>query len=106
MDGISTSMQMTSHKRVAYEDSNFKFEIELVGDMAGLHCVVTHWSPSVLKHMYKVFVETQNLLADNGFKRMVTISPNPKFAKLFGGDTIESLDKDGIRYEVIVWELK
>lgn len=36
---------------------------------------------------------------------MLTITPNPKFAKLFGGTSVGEIDHDGKKYEVVVWDL-
>jgi hypothetical protein len=99
-------MEMHSLKQLAYEDDNYKVEVELVGDSAFLHCFVTNWKPSVLRNMYFVFAMLQKTLKENGYTKMSTVSPNPRFAKLFGGETVNTLVHNDIEYEVITWDLK
>lgn len=98
-------METKSLKQVEYQNEDFKFELEFHQDVAFLHCEVSRWSPSVLRHMYEVFSTTKENLIKGGFSRMATLSPNPKFAKLFGGDTVSVLEHEDKRYEVVVWEL-
>jgi hypothetical protein len=99
-------MVMNSLKQTAYEDENYRLEVELVGDIAVLHCSVITWKPSVLRNMYFVFAMLQKTLKEKGYVKMSTISPNPKFAKLFGGETVNTLVHNDIEYEVITWDLK
>lgn len=90
---------------VAAETDSYFVELQIVADTAHLHVTVSKWTPSVLKQLYKVFAELKELLTNKGFSYMVTISPNPKFAKLFGGEVVEEKIIDGVYYEVIVWDL-
>jgi hypothetical protein len=99
-------MEMQSLKQTYYKDENFVLEVELVFPIAFLHCEVSYWSPSVLRKCYRVFAVIREDLQNNNYEQMVTISPNPKFAKLFGGDTIRSFMMNQQNYEVIQWELK
>lgn len=88
-----------------YRDENVSFEYEPVGDIAVVHCDVTHYSPSIMRKWYKLFVQSKELLASLGFKEMLTISPNPRFCEMFCGKYVQSIDTpDGIR-EVYKWEL-
>lgn len=94
------------HKNLLYKDSNFIVEWEELEDCLFLHCNVFNWSLSTLRTMYAVFAELRHIALSRGFSSMSTITPNPKFAKLFGGETINSFVHEGKEYEVIVWVLK
>ena len=43
---------------------------------------------------------------DLGHRSVYTVTPNPRFADLFGGETIEVLYVHGKKYEVVKWDLK
>lgn len=89
-----------------YEDPNFFLHYEETEKGLLLHCEATHYSPSVFKQMLKVFARFLNECQENGLERVFTVSPNPKFVKLFGGETVNSFYYEGIYYEEIVWDLK
>lgn len=92
---------------VVNDDEDFIFKIEDAGlGVANLHCEVRKWSPRVLRKCYDSFAKGMNLLQRDGFKQVVTITPNPKFAYLFGGTFTDSLLYEGNYYEVIEWALK
>lgn len=96
----------TASRKVYYKDDNFTLEYEIYnGDML-LHCQYDHWSPSALRRGYSVFADLMKNAYLKGYDRLMTVTPNPKFAKLFGGDTVEVIAYGGIEYEVIVWDLK
>lgn len=84
-----------------YKDEDFVVESSFYKDYLVLHCEVTNWNLTVLKRMYKVFGALRN-----EFPKMMTITPNPNFAKLFGGETVEYVIIDGQSCEVIVWDTK
>lgn len=89
-----------------YEDDSFVLYIEPLNDTVHMHTYVYEWKPSTLKTMYRVFGMLELEMAKLGFKYLVTVTPNPKFAKLFGGSVIDEKVIKGIYHEVIVWELK
>lgn len=89
-----------------YKNDDFLIEVEALGDTVYLHCLVDNWKPSVLKHLYEVFAIMQGMFESAGYERMATITPNPKFAKLFGGKTVREFEINNKPCEVIVWELK
>jgi len=99
-------MQTKSLKQTIYQDSDVHFEVEDLGVWAFLHCEVQHWSPSVFKRSIRVFAQFLNEAAQKGYEKIVTISPNPKFCKVFGGTFESAFTQNGITYEVIKWELK
>lgn len=99
-------MQIQSLKYLYYKDDNFLFKFEKYEDVVFIHCECVKWSVSVLKQMYSVFNTFTNELKQNGMYKVLTITPNPKFAKLFNGETVGTLSHEGKEYEVIKWELK
>lgn len=85
---------------------DFTFVVKDEGEgLANLHCWVDKWSPRVLRNCYRSFVRAEEFLKESGFTRLVTVTPNPKFAKLFGGSVEHSFYHDGIFHEVIIWDL-
>ena len=37
---------------------------------------------------------------------MITITPNPKFVEILGGQTVEEFEYENKQYKVVVWDLK
>lgn len=70
-----------------------------------MHCEVVNWKPSVLKKMYSVFNYMKDELKENEILFMYAITPNPKFAYLFGGEFSGIVKSDGKDYEVVKWDL-
>lgn len=93
-------------KKLFYSDDDAVFEYEEDGTRLALHCEVFNWSPSVLRKSYRVLGDFMNKKRKEGFEKMLTITPNPKFAKLFGGTSIGTIEHDGKEYEVVVWDLQ
>lgn len=91
-------------KKVFYEDEKCTVAYEEVFGMVFLHCDVRVWSLSVLKHLYSLFANLEDFFKEKGYKQMATLSPNPKFAKLFGGETRQYLEYNNKQVEYIVWE--
>lgn len=91
---------------IYYEDEDFKLECNEFNGEYFLHCVVYNWTISSLKKGIKVFGELLNEKESEGVKRLVTATPNPKFARLLGGTYFETIYKEGKRYEVYQWVLK
>lgn len=87
-----------------YTDKNFTFSYEIDLDRVVLHCSVACWKTSVLKQMYKVFSSFLNDMAIQGFSNIITATPNPKFARLFGGTSVHTFTYLGKEIEVIKWE--
>lgn len=92
-------------KTLFYKDSDVCFEYEVEGKDLLLHCEVVRWSPSILKKSYTVFGDFLNTMRKAGFERACTITPNPKFAKVFGGKEVATYEHEGKEYEVVIWEL-
>lgn len=89
-----------------YEDEEVKVAYEEFKDMVFLHCEVKVWRLSVLKKLYRLFASLGDFLVKKGYKEMATLTPNPRFAKLFGGTTRQYLEVNNEKVEYIVWELK
>lgn len=80
-------------------------EIEDTTEFLLLHCNVGVWKLSVLKDMYSCFSRLERYAKDVGYKHLMTITPNPKFARLFGGNILNKFSYEEKQYETIVWEL-
>lgn len=93
-------------KFTIYEDDDVSFKAERVGTATLLlHCKVSHWSPAKYKKMLKVFGQFLNeSLGYLGYREVITVTPNPKFCKLFGGKTVNSFTYEGKYYEVVRWD--
>lgn len=80
---------------------SYHIEWEIIGEDCHVHCNVQEFSKSVLKEGYVAFVRLKEFVGGMGYDHMVSISPNPKFCKLFGATSL-GIFKEG--YEVMVWE--
>lgn len=99
-------METQSHRFIFFRDSSFSLEIEFYEESVLLHCEVQVWTKSVLRKMYLVFAELERQCMLNNISKMMTVTPNPNFAKLFGGETVNRFQLGEKEYEVIIWELK
>lgn len=93
-------------KILAYSDENSGVYLQPIGNVVHIHCYVTKWTHSQLKKLYNVFNDIVVFTEARGFEFLVTVTPNPKFARLFGGEVINELTINGEPHEVIIWELK
>jgi hypothetical protein len=98
--------QALQPKQVYYQDSNFRFEFERMGNLVVIHYTSYVWKPSVLKKAYSVFKTFLMECTENNITDVMTVTPNPKFAHLFGGTTTTTVVHKGQEYEVIKWDLK
>lgn len=99
-------METQSLKEVFFENDDYTLEIEKIEKSIGLHCIVRKWTLSSLRHGYSKLGELMNKYSQEGYLHMFTITPNPQFAKLFGGETKYKLNYYDKEYEVVVWDLK
>jgi hypothetical protein len=99
-------METQLPKIIYYQDDDFLLEVQQYEGQINLHCTVSNWTPSSLRRGYRVFASLIDEATSLGFDRLLTITPNPKFAKLFGGTVISELDYNNIKHEVIIWVLK
>lgn len=84
-----------------YKDECIDLRVEPFGDTLFMHIIISKWNKSVLRTCYKLFAKLQNEAKAQGFANLGTITPNPKFAKLFGGVTLQRFEHDGKTFEVI-----
>lgn len=98
-------METQTLKRVYYQDADVTVSVEVANNMAFLHVDVSTWNHSKLKKFYRIFAQLEKDCTDAGLIRMATLSPNPKFAHLFGGTTTSKFKHENKEYEVVVWEL-
>lgn len=96
----------TQSNIVYYQDGDFTLRLVPTDQTLLMHCDVSVWNTKTLRNMYRVFASLLSEAKETPYVQLMTISPNPKFAKLFGGDTEQSFTQNGIEYEVIVWDLK
>lgn len=99
-------METQLHKHTYYKDKDFIFEIQFHEGQLILHCEVINWTLSALRRGYSVFKSLQEEVKQFEIDRMITVTPNPKFAKLFGGTTISKIEYNNIKYEVIEWVIQ
>lgn len=88
-------------KHTFIKTGSYHIEWEIIGEDCHVHCNVQEFSKSVLKEGYVAFVRLKEFVGGMGYDHMVSISPNPKFCKLFGATSL-GIFKEG--YEVMVWE--
>lgn len=96
----------TQSRKVYYRDENFSLEFEWFGGDILLHCTVNKFSVEIVKQGYIVFGMMLNECKDAGVNRVFTVTPNPKFSRMFGGVKVNELEYLEKKYEVIEWDLK
>lgn len=92
-------------KIVYYKDENIDLQYECSGGYVIPHCIISEWKPSVLKTSYKVFGRFLEDMKRAGFKRVLSLTPSPKFAKVFGGVFMDKFIIDNKEVEMFLWEL-
>lgn len=98
-------MEIKPHRFTYYQDEDILFEYEVAEGCILLHCIMHSWKPSILRRGYSIFAKFKQDCKDVGISTFRTLSPNPKFAHVFGGKTLTSFAYNGIEYEEVVWEL-
>lgn len=94
-------------RKLYYEDEDFRLEYAEMYDEVFLHCIVHNWKLSSLKRGYRIFGQFLNEMTEKAIPRVVTVTPNPKFAQLLGGQFVQmATDDKGESYEVYQWVLK
>lgn len=84
------------------ENEKYLFEVEFYQGTPFIHLHVYKWSPSVLRELYSAVKSLKEILRRLGCTKAKAITPNPKFAKLFGGECVDYF----MNSEVIEWDLK
>lgn len=96
----------TLKRNTYYKDSDFTLEYEVYEGTLLLHCEVNNWTPSVLRRGYSIFADLVENAIKKGYDKLMTVTPNPHFAKMFNGETVRVVYYLGKEYEVIEWDLK
>lgn len=99
-------MEIQSHRYSYYKDEDICFEYEVDGLALCMHCTVFRFTPSVMKLLYSLFATFKSEAAGEGISKIYTITPNPRFASMFGGASLHAFTHEGVGYEVIQWILK
>jgi hypothetical protein len=99
-------METQSPRITYYENSDFKFEYERAGNEVCIHCEIYNWKLSVLRFGYSVISSLLEECRDRGVEIVYTISPNPKFAKIYGGRSVKTFTLDNKEYEIVIWDLR
>jgi len=86
-------------KQTFNKTNDYHIEWHVAGDQFHIHCTVDHWSKSVLSALYLEFTRLRVFVKDMGYSYFYSISPNPKFCELFGGESIG--EQNG--KEVMMW---
>jgi hypothetical protein len=89
-----------------YEGPDALFQYEVFGKNVFLHCTVAEWKPSTIKKGYRVLGDFMYQMQKQGYEHIFAITPNPKFAKLFGGTFVSDITYEDKQYEVVVWDLR
>ena len=86
-------------KQTFNKTNDYHIEWHVAGDQCHIHCTVSRWSKSVLSSLYVEFARLRVFVKDMGYDYFYSISPNPKFCELFGGEHIG--EQNG--KEVMMW---
>lgn len=89
------------NKHIIYDKEGIHFSYTVVKGVKYLHCTTSVWSLSAYKKGKKLMEGFLNLCRKDGDKKVLSITPNPKFAKMFGGKTVGYIQ----HCEVIEWDL-
>ena len=99
--------QVTQQPKVVfYSDDNFSLQYEPWGENVLVHFYVNKVSHTEMRKWYKQAVAFEQFAIDQGYKQIITVSPNPRFVSLFGGTEIQSIHYNGNEYRVMIWDLK
>ena len=86
-------------KQTFKKTKDYHIEWHAIDDQCHVHCIVYTWSKSVLARLYVEFVQLRKFIKDIGYDYFYSISPNPKFCEMFGGEYIG--EQNG--KEVMMW---
>ena len=96
-------MELTTTSKVTFKICpEYHVEYQQNSGQFHIHCDVTFWNKSVLRSMYRTFVDLKRFAKCLGYKEMVSITPNPKFCELFLAESIGQ--QEGC--EVMIWDLR
>ena len=93
-------------RKTYYKDEDFHLQYVEKYDEVFIHCDVFNWKISSLRKGIRVFAKMLNEFEGKGVPHLVTVTPNPKFVQLLGGQFVSTYVDDGKEYEVYQWVLK
>lgn len=96
----------TQSLKTYYEDDDVTLVLERHGDKLYLHVNVRKWTPSIAKKSFSVLRTLFEDMQDSGYREAFSITPNPKFAAMFGATSIYKFTHENKDYEVVKWDLK
>lgn len=96
---------VTQSRKTYYRDENISLEYEISNGDVLVHSYVNKFSSAVFRKALETFAIFLNECQEAGVKRVFTVTPNPKYARLFGGVSVNSFEFIGKEYEVIEWDL-
>ena len=86
-------------KQTFFQDDSVHIEWEAVEDQCHVHCLVYVWNKTVAKECYGHFVRLRSFIKGMGYGWFYSITPNPKFCEMYGGEHLS--EQDG--KEVMIW---
>jgi len=96
----------TQSPKPYYEDADVSLILEPNDGKIYLHVDVRRWTPSIAKKCYSVLRTLFEDMQDSGYLEAFSITPNPKFAAMFGAESIHKFIHEKKDYEVVRWDLK
>lgn len=97
---------VTQSRKTYYRDENISLDYELEEGAVLIHSLCKKFTLSVYKTSIDVFANFLNECHSAGLQKAYTVTPNPKFAKMFGGVSVNSFQFLNKEYEVIEWDLE
>src|SRR5574343_1202875 len=92
-------------KEVLYQDVNCSLSVEVVSRVAYLHCEVVNWKLATAKTLYSALKTFLASCEERDIVQVYTITPNPRFAEMYGGRHAGHVTYEGKQYEVFKWDL-
>lgn len=96
----------TQLHNVFYKDETFSLEFDDLGEEALIHMFVNSYTHNSVRKWYLETEKLKAYLISTGFVKAFTVTPNPRFVKLFNGQHTASIEHEGKIYEVVIWDLK
>ncbi len=90
---------MVMSKHTFSKTDAYHVEWNVIDGQFHVHCAVSKWRKSTLRSLYIEFVRLRDFIREVGYGCFYSISPNPKFCELFGGEYIG--EQNG--KEVMMW---
>lgn len=97
---------MQSSKYTYYADEDFTFDVEVMGNVANLHCEVRNFKLSTLKNMYRELGSFLASAKEAGLIKVFAAPKHPRFAELLGGRFSSTLSYNNQLYKVYTWVIQ